>query len=223
MKSTGKIFLLLFCLFNFVSQKNLSPNDNITFDVVDDQTFTISLDKDKNSYEDYIIIALKANEEESINPLIYIAKNESCETDRLFVGTQLLEPILTFFKKDQIKDKFYICIKKRQNSTYKLEIMNKKTVTLGYNYQTNYYVSSESMKEVIISFIPKGNEYDINTEVTFWVKGKNISDATLKDFTKNQYDHGYVFYGPLKSQENELTVKCEVGDYITVNYDSFKK
>ena len=134
----------------------------------------------------------------------------------------MLDPIVTFFKKDQIDNQFYICIKKGQNNTlghYELEIMNNNTVTLGYNYQTNYYTSSESMKETVFSFIPIGQSLDTNTEITFWMKGKNIIDAKIEGFTKIQYDHGCVFYGPLKNKENkliELTVKCEVGDYINV-------
>ena len=97
-----------------------------------------------------------------------------------------------------------------------VQISDKNSVTLGYNDQVNYYVSSESMKEAVFSFNSSGNNIGADAEATFWVKGKNIINATMKGFSRNQYDHGYVFYGPLKSQGNELTVNCEVGDYITV-------
>ena len=222
----GKIFLLLFCLFNLVhliEKRNLSPKIKLDLEGSKEETFLIHLTEDKNSYDDFFNIVLKtSNTKDAINynPIMYIARDANCETDRLFVGTQLIEPIYTFIRKDIIDKQFYICIKKGQNGDiehYDIDILNNGTAILYNNYQASFYASSESMSGVDIFFYAEEQKIEDNTEITFWVKGKNLTDVSMdENYNSYKYDHGYVFSGKIKGTLNKLSILCEIGDYITV-------
>ena len=225
MKFVGIIFLLLFCPFNFAQpdKHDFSPKMKLDLSGNEEKTFLINLKGEKNSYDDFINIVLKTSNKKntiSYNPMIFIAKDENCQNKRLFVGTQLIDPIYTFIRKDVIDKQFYICIKKGQNGDiepYDIEIRNNGTAILYNDYQASFYASSESMSGVDIFFYAEEEKIDDNTNITFWVKGKNLSSVTMdEDYTSYQYDHGYVFSGKIKNKLNKLSILCEIGDYITV-------
>ena len=214
----AKSFLLLLCLFNLVylDDETLDPKGSLSLDGKANETFHIKLAEGK-TYEDYINIML--NSSEIINPMIYVSTEENCVENRTFVGIQLVEPIYTFFRRNQIKNDFYICIRQRINweIPYKILMQNSKEVTLPYDCQASYYISDNTIKDMSFSF----DEYSgdkTNANVTFWVKGQDITKAEMtdKNYKSEQYDHGYVFHGLFDGEKKVLTINSKVGSYITI-------
>ena len=223
MALNAKSFLLLLCLFNLVflenKNKNLDPKGSSTLKGTGSETFHITLTKGQ-AYEDYINIMLNSSSTVQ-NPMIYISTEENCEENRTFVGIQLVEPIYTFFRRSQIKDDFYICIKQRSaNIPYEILLENSNEVTLPYDCQASYYISDSSIKDMNFSFEEKNNaESTTDKNVTFWVKGQNITNAKIDDsnnYKKDQFDHGYVFHGKFDGKKKVLSIESSVGMYITI-------
>ena len=199
----------------------LEPIQGMSLNGNGNSTFRIQFQENKDNYGKYIGIILDRNN--NINPLIYVGKDEDC-TERIFTGVQLVDNIYIFFKKDQIDNEFYICTKERQNinentnlPNYEIKIVDMDEVNLPCDNQASYYISDESIKDMVFSFNKSG--VPDNLEVTFWVKGKNIASASMSGLTeldKKQIDNGYVFYGTLNNKIPQLTVKSNTGDYITI-------
>ena len=211
-----KPFFLLLCLFNLVYLK-LDPNKNLQLTGNANETFHITLKKGDNTYAKYINIMLKSSED--LNPMIYVSTEENCVENRTFVGIQLVEPIYTFFRRSQIQDDFYICIKQRTivNISYEILLENSNEVTLPYDCQASYYISDDSLKDMSFFF----NGYSgsgTNANVTFWVKGQYIANAEMKgsNYQREEYDHGYVFHGLFENAKKKLTISSKVGSYITI-------
>ena len=113
MEFTIKDFILLLCLFNFIHLENriLEPYGVTRIQGNNEAIFTIQLIENKVSFAEYIDITFSTSA--YINPMIFIATDENCETNRLYIGLQKIEPIFAFIKRSKINDKFYICIKER--------------------------------------------------------------------------------------------------------------
>ena len=225
-----KHFFLFFLLFKFVYLKveqnkdhYLEPLGELILEGKTNSTFPIKLNGDQENFGDYIDITLIANS--SLNPIIYVAIDQKCNTSRLYAGTQLLDPIHIFLKKEQIYDKFYICIKKRLNSkmvNYKLYIKNEYEAIIPYNHQASYYISHDKTRNMKFCFNvdDKENLLTEKSEVSFWIKGKYIKNVKLINeevqYDKKSFEYGYVFYGSYFGSTIELIVESTIGDYITV-------
>ena len=216
----AKPFFLLLCLFNLVYLKDeiLNPKGSFILHGEDNDIFHIKLKKDDKTYADYINIMLNSSLTVQ-NPMIYISTEKNCEENRTFVGIQLVEPIYTFFRRSQIQDDFYICIKQRTAKIpYEIALENANEVTLPYDCQASYYISDSSIKNMSFSF-QNYTESTTDKNVTFWVKGQNITNAEIEDsnnYQKEQYDHGYVFHGGFDGGKKVLTIESNVGCYITI-------
>ena len=216
MKSLLNFFIIIFFLFNYAYiQSQVLPSDGLNFKSRGNQTFPIQLDDSQYTYQDYIGIIL--NKQKSPNPFIYVAKDEKC-TERLFIGVQMIDAIYTFFKKDQINNVFYIYIRERQNSEasdYEINIISMETVIIPFDIQASYYISDDTIKNMNFTFNQKGIEE--NDEFTIWIKGKNITNVEMPDYSKKQIENGYIYYGTYtKEKSTILTVEANVGDYVTI-------
>jgi len=89
-----------------------------------------------------------------------------------------------------------------------------KEVSIPLNAQASYYVYDESIKSMSFYFDSDG--VDRNQEVTFWVKGKNITYATMGGSTSSQIENGYYFYDSSIREKPNLKVVANVGDYIII-------
>ena len=172
---------------------------------------------------DYFSIFIKFEEEVKENPFIIISKDDKkCENNRIYLGTQVKEPMYIFIKNKQIENElFYICVKNRNNLIYaeykyEIEIKNDESAKIPFNKETNYYVSKENIE---MKFVFKQPEEDLNIEqINIWAKGKDITyayinDDNLKNFI---YEKIYIFYGNKTKLEYILTIRSNEGDHITV-------
>ena len=230
MESKIKDFFLFFLLFNFVYLKilqneehYLDPLGELTLVGDNNSTFAIKLNGDLEIFDDYIDITLISYS--SQNPIIYVATDENCEANRLYAGTQLLDPIHIFLKKAQINTQFYICIKERVNSfllNYTINIKNKDAAIIPFNHQASYYISHETTRNMKFYFITDENDHFLteNSKVSFWTKGKHITEAKIinsnEQYESKNYKYGYVFYGSYLGSTIELIVDSDIGDYVTV-------
>ena len=220
MKLTRKSLMLLFFLFNlaYIQCEDL-PSEGLDLKVSGSQTKKIQL----NEYYDYgQYIGIILSKAKPQNPYIYIAKDEACE-DRFFAGVQMIDDIYSFVKTSDIKqnqNKFYICTVERQKSNsdstqYEIKIKDIDQVRLPFDTQASYYVYGESIKTMNFVFYPEN--VIGNPEITFWVKGKNITFATMGPSSSLHIENGYYFYDLYADDmKSELTVDANVGDYITI-------
>ena len=175
---------------------------------------------------DYIDITLLSHSD--INPMIIISTSDNeCKQDRLFTSTQYCDPIHIFLKKEQLPNReFFICTINRENTysiDYNITIKNEYSASIPYNHQGSYYVSDTSTENMEFFFVKDDNEYNDNSRISFWVKGKNIYKADMEGYSDmggyykgNVYDLGYVFYGDFQKKEKKLTIGSKIGDFITI-------
>ena len=62
-----------------------------------------------------------------------------------------------------------------EKSSYNIKVKNENSVSIPFNSQLSYYVTSNT-KEVTFSFDSDKSYSETNTVATFWVKGENIDD-----------------------------------------------
>ena len=185
-----------------------------------DTTFTVAKQNSQGtSFSTYFDITLTS--EGKTYPNMYVTKDPFCQ-ERLFVGIQNTNQIIGFITNDQLNDndKFYICIifpNNVEKSSYNIKVKNENSVSIPFNSQLSYYVTSNT-KEVTFSFDSDKSYSETNTVATFWVKGENIDDKITmnNNFLKKKFDHGYVFSGSISGVKPTLMVPSNDGDYITV-------
>ena len=196
------------------------PGGEATIEGNGDSTFTVAKQNSQGtSFSTYFDITLTS--EGKTYPNMYVTKEPLCQ-ERLFVGIQNTNQIIGFITNDQIKDngKFYICIQFPNNvekSSYNIKVKNENSVSIPFNSQLSYYVTSNT-KEVTFSFDSDKSYSETNTVATIWVKGENIDDKITmnNNFLKKKFDHGYVFSGGISGVKPTLMVPSNDGDYITV-------
>ena len=105
-----KIILILLCIFNVAFGETMYHNEKLQIKGKNAQTFEINLEQ-KSLFNEYISISFKpeSTDVELINPFILASTQENCDTDRLYMGTQIYGTIYFFIKTAQIQNKFYIC------------------------------------------------------------------------------------------------------------------
>ena len=153
--------------------------------------------------------------------MIFIANDEQCNKERLYIGLQIVDTIYSFIKKSQIRNnKFYICIKPREASnlqSYEINIKNEDYAYLPLDKQASYYISDTNVANMNFLF-PSSNDFKQDSQVTFWVKGKKFTEVTIDNnsLLKYPYNNGYVYYGLLPTGETHLTIRSEIGNYVTI-------
>ena len=215
------IILLYLCSINIVLGNidyKLNDHDPLIIRDKNDQTFRIILDN-INIFKEYIGISFNHEENENINPYVIISAQESCDKDRLYLGTQIQGSIHFFVKKTQLStDRFFICIKSRKESnvdSYNIILKNEEKAIISLDTQTSYYVSDENME--YMNFVFPHDTSDSGKHATIWIKGKSIMrpEIIATNFKEMQYDYGYLYYGIIDENDIELTVYSKIGDYVT--------
>ncbi len=212
-----KFFLIFLSLLNCALLEDISlepKGEIIKSDLKGSTSFTVKFNRQVADYEKYINIILSA--EDNRNPMLFIAKDEKCETDRIYLGLQVVDPIYSFVKTSLFNNQFYICIKPRENSdakTYNLTIRNEPNAYIPYNGQGSYYVYHNDLK--IMNFAINLNadlNANENSKVTIWAKGKSITKFTVggNELKEYKYDNGLIFHGAFQSKSLTLEVEAEI-------------
>ena len=176
-----KTILFLLCFLDYLIlgySAEISPGGEATLEGNGDTTFTVTKQNSQGtSFSTYFDITLTS--EGKTYPNMYVTKDPFCQ-ERLFVGIQNTNQIIGFITNDQLNDndKFYICIQFPNNvekSSYNIKVKNENSVSIPFNSQLSYYVTSNT-KEVTFTFDSDKSYSETNTVATFWVKGENIDD-----------------------------------------------
>ena len=215
-----KIILLFICILNLSSALqdiNWNNGEELPQEVKTDETFHVILGK-KDYFLDYLDITLKSPDDQKVNPFIIASIDEDCESNRLYMGTQIHGSIQFFLRLTQIpENSFYICIKSRKLSddeNYSLILKNDNQAKISYDTQTSYYVSDNNLESMKFSF---QSGYSSNEKVTIWIKGKSIEKPDFSgNLNEEKFDFGYLYYGNLDGSNVEITVKSHKGDFVTV-------
>ena len=218
------IFLILFFVnLTYIQSSEplkltLKPNKEINLTGEDNPY--IQIDLESSTYSEYINFELSTTAK--TNPFIFIAKDQHCEHNRLYTGIQIVEPIYTFIKRNQIDYVFYVCVEFRnsaEKSEFNLTIKNENTASIPYDTQASYYISDNNLENMVFQFIPnEASKINENSNITFWVKGKDIKAASINDteLKEKQYDHGFVFFGSFSGESFTLNINSSIGDYVTI-------
>ena len=224
-----KIILLLLCLFNLTlgyESYTMHYNKSLEINGNEDQSFQIMLD-DKSSFENYIDISFDPEGTDKINPFVLASTQENCDSERIYMGTQIYGKIHFFIQKNQFSnDQFFICIKSRKESdveTYKLTLKNEEKAILSLDTQTTYYVQDYNLETITFVFQPQST--DLGSQATIWIKGKSIEkpEISANNFKEKQFDYGYLYYGTIDNSDIKLTITNKIGDLVTVGSTLIKE
>jgi hypothetical protein len=201
-------------------------NESLEINGKEDQSFQITLD-DKISFENYIDISFDPEGTDKINPFVLASTQENCDSERIYMGTQIYGKIHFFIQKNQFpNDQFFICIKSRKESdveTYKLTLKNEEKAILSLDTQTTYYVQDYNLETITFVFQPQST--DLGSQATIWIKGKSIEkpEISANNFKEKQFDYGYLYYGTIDNSDIELTITNKIGDLVTVGSTLIKE
>ena len=226
LKSTLNL-LLLFCSLNLIlnqEEQTLGPNSPVNFDG-NKQRLTINIGKEE--LKNYITIKFALYSDSSINPVVIVAKDDSCDNQRITMTDQKFGNIFIFLKKEQVElnGKLYLCINNRESTydiqRYSINVTNDDKANLPLDQQTSYFVNKETT-DMEITF-PTQENYEGN-KITFWVKGKDIdNEKTHMDSTVNRkINGGKAFYASYVKPTNLMSVHSSEGDYVTVGSTGIK-
>ena len=225
MKINIFFLFIIFCFINKSFEQNniiLEPGENISKNLKkEDEVYQIILNKNLSLYEEYFRITLYSKFE--INPGIIISKDDkSCIKNRIYSETVSSDSIYYFIKKEQINNNFYICFSKQIFSNeFIITIANEAKAYLPFDSQTNYLVT-ENMTSMTFNFFLKENK---NIDyINFWIKGRNIKNAFINSnsLLKSNFQYGLLFHGIYNSSnEYELNIESELGEYINIGSISF--
>ena len=226
MKINIFFLFLIFCFITFSLEQNyilLEPGENVSKNINGDEVYQILLNQNLSLYEEYFRITLESKFD--INPQISISKDDkSCIKNRIYSGSLSSDPTYYFIKKEQIdNNNFYICFSTQIISNeYTITIANEAKAYLPLDSQTNYLVN-ENMTKMRFNFILNENK---NIDyINFWVKGRNIKSTSINsdNLKKSDFSYGHIFHGVYISQEYELDIESELGEFITIGSISFIK
>ena len=221
------IFLLFFFFTTFSFAQNnitLEPGDNINKNIKKgDEIYKIILNQNLSLYEEYFRITLYSKFD--INPGIIISKDDkSCIKNRIYSETISSDSIYYFIKKEQINNNFYICFSKQNISNeFIITIANEDKAYLPFDSQTNYIIT-ENMTSMKFNFFLKENKKI--DYINFWIKGRNIKNASINsnNLIKSNFTYGIIFHGIYNSSnEYELNIESELGEFINIGSISFLK